>query len=140
MPHTARVPTNIQPGFDYLPHSHHRNGMAGKSQWSIAINEEVECFRDAVHGQWFFQGDGWGLHRILGQAAHLGVAKDRRTKLFLAKFVNKTSQTVWHGYPADHQNNQQDIPAVEVQRIWLESQILPPPKIRKIARGQPCSL
>jgi hypothetical protein len=60
--------------------------------------------------------------------------------LFVAKFVASAPPAVWHGYPADHERNPQDIPESEVLRDWIQSGLLAAAKVRKLTRGQPCNL
>jgi len=61
-------------------------------------------------------------------------------KLLLGKFIGGEPSNTWHGYPADHVQNSQDIPPASILRQWLESKILRPAQIRKISKGQKCSL
>lgn len=135
------MPSPVLPTFSYLPHPHHRDGNRNKSQWTIVENDEVKVFNFAIASSWISGTSAWGVYLSDGNNLnYLGISKDRSRTLFLAKFVNKTNQTQWHGYPADHQINCQDIPAMDIQRRWLEANILSPAKIRKIAKGQPCNL
>ena len=116
----------------------HRNRTPGKSQWSISPREEAICFGSAYSKGWTDVDKGWGLHFSNGTLDYLGYAQDHSTSVFIAKFVG--NQEIWHGYPADHQRNQQDIPTERVRKIWMQSGVLTPPKICKITRGQPCRL
>lgn len=69
---------------------------------------------------------------------YVGVAQDHETQVFVAKFTE--DQDVWHGYPADHRRNHQDIPTEYVLGDWMRARLLTPAKIRKLVRGQPCRL
>ncbi len=124
----------------YVIHPHHRNGMRTKSQWTIPQPEEMSCFSDSYLTIWRTHGAGWGLHVINLTPNFLGISKDQLRNLFIAKFVCKAGQQEWHGYPADHQIHTQDRPTTEILNSWLNSNILPAAKIRKISKGQPCSL
>jgi len=73
-----------------------------------------------------------------GRPEYLGVAQDHATQIFIAKFVGAGG--VWHGYPADHQQNQRDIPDESVLLKWMDLKVLSPAKVRKVLRGQLCLL
>ena len=116
----------------------HRDGTWGKSQWQISHDDEIECFDGARARRWFVGEVGWGLHLPGGRPDYVGVAQDHETKVFVAKFTE--DQDVWHGYPADHRRNHQDIPTEYVLGDWMRARLLTPAKIRKLVRGQPCRL
>lgn len=122
----------------YAPNPVHRNRTMGKSQWSITINDENVSFSRAVANAWLIGQQGWGLHYPTGRPEYLGVAQDHVTQVFIAKFVGAGG--VWHGYPADHQQNQHDIPDPSVLQKWEEAKFLSRAKVRKINRGQSCLL
>ena len=122
----------------YTSNPVHRNRTMGKSQWSITIEDENVCFSRAVANAWLVGQEGWGLHYPTGRPKYLGVAQDHTTQVFIAKFVGASE--VWHGYPADHQQNQRDIPDEGVLRKWMDAKFLSPAKVRKVLRGQPCRL
>lgn len=96
-------------------------------------------FIEAWSAGWHSNDDAWGLHFVNGAVDYLGVAQDHATPVFIGKFVMDRSGT-WHGYPADHRRNQQDIPSETIQKQWLDGQVLPVPKLRKISKGQRCVL
>lgn len=131
---------DIRPGFVYRLNPDHRNGTGGKSQWTIPPPDEVRCFRQADDRAWLSVNVGWGLHMPDGGPQFLGISEDRSRALFVAKFVASEAPVAWHGYPADHQRHPQDIPAPSVLKAWLDLDLLNPAKIRKLSRGQPCSL
>lgn len=123
----------------YQPNLVHRNGAAGKSQWTIPLTAEIDAFNRSWVEGWLFDALGWGLHLSDGQPDWVGVAQDHDTQLFVAKFVGQ-ADSVWHGYPADHMHNPQDIPHEDVLGSWIEDDLLSRAKARKIMRGQRCSL
>ena len=125
---------------EYKVHPPHRNGNPRKSQWTISEPDEIECFRAAFRNNWRVGATTWGLHLVEQQPDWLGVSKDRANRLFIAKFVSDAKTGPWHGYPADYRNNQHDIPSESILGKWLMETKLSAAKIRKIARGQPCSL
>ena len=120
----------------YLSNPQHRDRTKGKSQWTITLKDEIACFNVACAKHWTDKGNGWGLHYSGEVLAYLGVAQDHQTRVFIAKFVE--NEGIWHGYPADHQTNRQDVPAEPILAIWMKTEVLRPAKIRKIMRGQPC--
>lgn len=124
----------------YTPNPLHRNNSPQKSQWLILENEEVECFRIAYDKGWKNGGNAWGLYYKRDRLDYLGIGTDRTVRLFIAKFKNDSSHNAWHGYPADHQRHQQDIPDESILRSWITNKVLAKAKIRKIGAGQPCSL
>jgi hypothetical protein len=72
------------------------------------------------------------------KAQILGVIEDHETEVFVAKFVSDPNQQ-WHGYPADHKKRQ-DRPGWPLLRKWIDLELAPGPKIRKIGCGQRCTL
>ena len=98
------------------------------------------CFDRARVDRWLIHVEnvGWGLHLPAGKPDYLGVAQDHESRIFVAKFVR--NQDVWHGYPADHRRNHQDIPTERVLHGWMRDGLLARAKIRKLTRGQPCRL
>lgn len=124
----------------YTIHPDHRNCCPSKSQWTISEVTEKNIFLDALGRQWIQGVHGWGLLLTHGNLSYVGVSSDRKRKLFVARFIDGASSHNWHGYPADHQRCQRDIPSTSVLNDWLQSGILPAPKIRKLMRGQPCNL
>jgi len=129
----------IANGVTYQCHPHHRNRNPNKSQWTITETEEIGCFRLTWVSAWIVDSAGWGLHLVNGSPDYLGMAQDRHTRVFIAKFVSNGGQAEWHGYPADH-GRTSDRPHDEVIGTWLADRTLPAAKIRKIQKGEPCNL
>ncbi|QOJ27756.1 MAG: hypothetical protein HRU80_02295 [Ignavibacteriales bacterium] len=122
----------------YRSHPHHRNGANNKSQWTITAMQEFECFRRCLTENWIKEQIGWGLHfSDTSSVQYLGIDQNGTKQLFIAKFVGGQN---WHGYPIDYQRCTDDIPDTEILNKWLNLSIFPPTKIRKITKGQPCSL
>lgn len=137
----GRVPSHpIGPTTTYICHPVHRNGRPGKSQWTINEQEEVDCFRQTFQAQWIIDHKGWGLHIVNGFPYKLGVAQDRVTDVFVAKFVGNQQIAEWHGFPADHRKNSSDKVDEAVAWDWLERGFLTGAKVRKLIAGQPCRL
>lgn len=126
----------------YLPHPHHRSAaFAGqKSQWTIAINEEVNCYQTATVQAWTCGGCYWGLH-LAGQAPSvLGIAPlPMQFSLHIAKFVGDPAGN-WHGYPVAHWLSPFDKPDVAVLESWFDSGLINRPTMSKIHRGKRCVL
>jgi len=122
----------------YNPHMHHRmtSKSSEKSQWEITIEEEEAAFTKSQRSGWLVDKEGWGLHLKESKVKYLGSAPDSR-KLVFAKFVDSDGTNVWHGYPGD-QRKTHDRPNTIVLQKWLD--VLPPAKVRKLTKGQKCTL
>jgi len=128
----------VSSGVSYSHNPLHRNNTLEKSQWRIPKDAELLSFQTALDRTWLLSDVGWGLHFENNNPANLGVAQDHKTLVFIAKFVN--DRKTWHGYPADHQRNNQDIPDIQIRRKWLKENILPRRTVLQLGKGQPCSL
>ena len=124
----------------YIIHPDHRDSSPQKSQWTISERTEKDIFVDALARKWVETTDGWGLWFPNGKIAYVGMSSDNKRQLFIARFVDGTASNIWHGYPADHQRCQRDMPSANVLGAWLRSGALPRPKLRKLMKGQPCNL
>lgn len=124
----------------YSPNPQHRDNNPNKSQWIITEDEEMNCFKTAYSKGWVIGNNAWSLHYIQNELTYLGIGVDRSTNLFIAKFKNDISHSTWHGYPADYQQNAQDVPGTDILRDWIKCNVLPKAKISKIMKGQPCKL
>jgi hypothetical protein len=132
-------PHRIGPNISYLAVPYHQKWTKGKSKWTISVLKQRICLQRAYHSGWLLPEKGWGLHyNSRNMLDYLGVAQDHKTEIFIAKF--EENQGNWHGYPADHERNNQDIPDKSIRQKWQKDGVLPPAKIRKIGKGQPCSL
>src|SRR5687767_3436475 len=106
---------NLAPRTDkiYLVSSAHRRKQKNKSRWTISIDDEVECFILSQVSNWVETAKAWGLRPNRNSLDELGV-NPLEESLKLAKFVNSSSDDVWHGYPADYVRNNQDRPGMIV--------------------------
>lgn len=136
----ALVPTHPVQNTNYLIHPHHRNRNPEKSQWTVTHQEELQSFTRALAAEWTVDSFGWGVHVVNGVASYLGIAVDKTTSLIIAKFIKDGVMNQWHGYPANHVENQQDIPPESVVNKWLNEGVLPTAKISKISKGKKCKL
>lgn len=118
----------------------HRNNSRQKSQWTIAEQEERNCFHTMFNSNWYVSFDGWGLYIDNQKISYLGVGVDRSMKLFIAKFIDSNQNGLWHGYPANYIINQQDTPPEEILLDWVDKKYINMAKLRKINRNQPCRI
>jgi hypothetical protein len=133
----------IFPGVYYHPKLDHRNGSPKKSQWTIPVKIECNCFSQAYSLWKCPEHICWGLHFSDNKVDYLGESKktaESTRKLFIAKFIDSNKNRKWHGYPADHIANHHDIPPVTVLEMWLKAKHLRAATIRKISKGQKCKL
>jgi hypothetical protein len=130
----------ITESVSYSVHPSHRNRAIGKSQWTVSETTEKNVFARMLDNEWIQGNVGWGVHVNRERLQYVGVSADGQRKLVLAKFVDGNANNEWHGYPADHQRSNSDIPASEILKKWLSENIMSAAKIRKISKGQPCSL
>lgn len=93
-----------------MVHPDLRNNNPNKSQWTITEADETAVFGRALNENWLIDRDGWGFHFANTGISYLGVAQDRSTNVFLAKFRDGDRTGHWHGYPADHIRNNRDRP------------------------------
>lgn len=138
--YSAPQQRNVLPGTHYTFNLVHRNKTTGKSQWQIVNTEELLCFVHSQKRLWVRGTDAWGLYFTDERVDYLGTAQDHVTRVFVAKFVNDPSHNNWHGYPADHQNNNHDVPEPEIIKNWLDEGILSETKLKKLQRMKPCTL
>lgn len=131
----------------YIHKIDHRNHSSEKSQWKITENEERVCFKRAYTAKWNALGynyNYWGLHfNEMGRVDYLGISKfsgPERYDIFIAKFVDGNKNSKWHGYPANHVQNNQDIPPSEVLLKWYEAGHIRKAAISKVLGGKKCTI
>lgn len=123
----------------YWVHPHHRDKRPDKSQWSIIPDEEFECFVGATH-----LDKSFGLYLKDGNPHALGKRKNKAiqegkkdAKLYIARFVHDAAHKVWHGYPADGELGDQDIPSSYYLKQWKAKGYFKPAQLSRIQRGKP---
>lgn len=128
----------------YIHKLDHRDPRSRKkSQWTIPLEHERACL------VWAFSRQSqetlgklrWGLHLAGTAPGVLGRTKAEHPPVrdaFYARFIDSNENNKWHGYPADHVLNEQDIPPNEVLDDWAA--YLRPALIRKILKSQPVAL
>jgi hypothetical protein len=128
----------------YSSKADHRDGTTIKSQWTISHTDETTSFDLATCENWSSSATTrWGLHLgpapgNLGRSAFIFGTPTR--DLFIAKFIDGNANDSWHGYPADPYRNQHDLPPSNVLRAWNSPIYLRPALIRKLVKGQLCTL
>lgn len=123
--------------FTYLVVDYHRNNTPGKSQWIISEREEIKCFENAVINKWSDESNYFSLKKdVRKKLVALGKNKFHE-KLYLAKYTANPKD--WHGYPADHVRNSNDIPSQVILDSWMKNKTLPKHKVFKIQQGKPCN-
>lgn len=130
----------VKPGLIYIHKTDHRNGSHSKSQWRISELEERDSFILMYNAPWHKNYGGWSLHIKNKVVRYLGINALRNRDLILAKFIDGNQNNIWHGYPADYVQDSRECPPVEILAAWKKRGYFSGAKIRKIARGQPCSL
>ncbi|MCG6135866.1 MAG: hypothetical protein MET45_14620 [Nostoc sp. LLA-1] len=135
----------ILPEILYIHKIDHRNNSPEKSQWTITEDDERNCFQFSLSSDWNKQPhSSWSLYLKNNTAQYIGNSAKKEPifcQLFIAKFVDSNKNSKWHGYPANPSGQKpQDIPPEYVLNDWLQKEYLRRPLIRKIAKGQKCSL
>jgi hypothetical protein len=124
--------------YKYIGKPDHRDGTPTKSQWTVSVPDEQNCFRLGVHRKWISESAAWGLHIVNGSGAILGrTAPNREAKddLIVAFFQ---LADVCHGYPSDPRRSVRELPPNSVTSDWLKENYLRASVVRKLQRGQPC--
>jgi hypothetical protein len=119
---------------------HRRHGNPNKCIWTISLEAEVECFRDSALKKWLENKEGWGLKfNTQGRLEQVGVS-DTKEELKIAKFVDSSSTTEWHGYPADYCSRNKDRPSLKVLEDWKDKNIISKTQMSKIKQYKKCNL
>lgn len=122
----------------YWVHPHHRDNRPDKSQWTIIPDEEFECFVKAI-----ITDKTFGLYLKDGKPQVLGKRKLKAIQegkgeavLYIARFVHDAACKVWHGYPADWELGDQDIPSSYYLKQWKAQGYFTPAQLRRIQKGK----
>lgn len=134
---TTLYPNDNVDGY-YMAVSYHRNGNPKKSQWTISVDDEFECFKISRQQNWHNEKTGWGLHptdpfSVIGRT-------DANINVMIAKFQEMSPngqmvKDIWHGYPADIRGKISDIPDDYVLKSWLTHGYISGHEFSKIRRG-----
>ena len=126
----------------YIPHPQHRSvAFAGqKSQWTISLLDEQNCYQASASGEWSCGDCFWGLFLAGDRPSTLGTSPHPvRDPLHIANFVGDT-QGNWHGYPVAPWLSPFDKPGESVLKIWLMGGLIKKQAFSKIHRGKKCVL
>ncbi|MFN6466282.1 MAG: hypothetical protein RMZ41_031320 [Nostoc sp. DedVER02] len=135
----------ILPQIYYTHKIDHRNNSPEKSQWTISELQERNCFQLSLQSC-LNQSPyiSWGLYFEDDRVVYLGTSASNEPdfyQLFIAKFIDSSQNSNWHGYPANPScGKNQDIPPVNILRDWQQQNYLRTTTIRKISKGQRCRL
>ncbi len=132
-------PIPCQNGYCYTSVSYHRDGSSGKSQWIITIEEECNCFINAVTHHWIIKNSiGWGVKMDSTITLEIVGRNINGESLKFAKFIGDRNN--WHGYPADYRRKTEDIPLISILLKWQKLGFIKKHHISKIRSGKICSL
>ncbi|MBN3138130.1 hypothetical protein [Pectobacterium punjabense] len=128
----------------YTPNPQHRNRNFAnkKSQWSISIIDENNCYNAASDSHWEFNNCLWGLYLLPQSLAPqvLGLSPSPSLhSLQMAKFVGDELGN-WHGYPVAHWMSPYDKPGENILKDWCDRGIIRKVIFSKIRRGKKCVL
>lgn len=122
----------------YWVHPHHRDNRPDKSQWTIIPDEEFECFVKAI-----IKDKTFGLYlkdekpHVLGKRKLKAIQEGKKdAELYIARFVHDVAHKVWHGYPADGELGDQDIPSSYYLKKWKAKGYFTSAQLSKIHKGK----
>lgn len=122
----------------YWVHPHHRDNRPDKSQWTIIPDEEFECFVKAI-----IKDKTFGLYLkdekplVLGKRKLKAIQEGKKdAELYIARFVHDVAHKVWHGYPADGELGDQDIPSSYYLKQWKAKGYFTSAQLSKIHKGK----
>ncbi|WP_139165707.1 hypothetical protein [Chromobacterium amazonense] len=129
----------------YTPNQLHRNPSYAnkKSQWTINLQEEENCYHVASSRNWQHANSLWGLNiQIQGNPPirPLGLSPSPNCSiLHIAKFVSDAIGN-WHGYPVAYWLSPFDKPSQNILSDWENHGLISRPQKAKIYRGKQCNL
>jgi hypothetical protein len=120
---TAGMTVMSAAGVEYYFKPDHRDLTAVKSQWTVPEEDELQIFEEGYRNDgsivfWQLRLHGGAVAVVGSSAAQFGPARH----LHLAMF--RGANLPWHGYPADTQRNNQDVPPPHVVALWVNSNLL----------------
>jgi hypothetical protein len=123
---------------NYLPKADHRQPSArAKSQWTISVDEERDCFELATTSSWSWRDAYWGVHVPTGTAETLGHSQaPERHAVFIAKFIE--NQADWHGYPVAHWRSTYDKPSTDILEEWFARGYIRKKTVKRVIGGRRC--
>ena len=141
MPYQTNIALDLTPRVTqkYLVSPAHRRRQAGKSRWTISVDEEVECFIHSQTHNWIEASTAWGIIQNGNGLLILGLSTTN-ISLKLAKFVDSDGTNLWHGYPADFVRNNHDRPGMLTLHDWKTRGFIEKHHMIKIRKGKECNL
>ncbi len=127
-------------GVRYFVHPKHRGSPTSNTcTWTIPIVDEVALFEAALPsvrspGQACWAAEP-GVRRLRTVGVNVHVES-----LFFGKFVDGSSMSRWHGYPADYRRRTQDRPPPAVLQVWVTQGLIEKHHLAKISGGMKCNL
>lgn len=123
----------------YKSLDYHRNGNPGKAQWTITVDEEIDCFANTKKSSWIDakKAHGWGIiangngHKFIGYVRNKG----ENIEVYIARFVGIRLKDEWHGYPANVARCSNDKPKDQVLKEWLSLNYISKSDFTRIRRG-----
>ena len=130
-------------GLKYFIIPYHRNKSISKikSLWAITPEDELICFERMYANGWKEEYEGWGLQYLrynYNTTFHITGHNSRGEELYIAKFIDSSKNGIWHGYPADYQRKNQDIPKTKILNRWKKDGIISTSQFRKIQQAKKC--
>jgi hypothetical protein len=136
------VPTRV--GAHYVHVSYHRNRTRKeKSQWTVAMDIEVEIFAVTFESSAQALQTLWGLWLLDGKAQVVGVSRAENPPQYglkISRFQKNDRPEYWHGYPADYRAHPHDRPPTSVLQGWRVGGIISKADVSRIRGGRPCGL
>jgi hypothetical protein len=125
----------------YIFSDQHRNLQnRNKSEWKISQDEEFNSFILMCDENWIFnEYKGWSLHRINSSNEKLGKNRSREW-VKIAKFVDSTKNSEWHGYPVDYRESIHDKPPTKILKEWVKKGIISKSQMGKIVDNRGCDI
>lgn len=148
MPNKHRTDTDYDMSVEYPDYeingyyksvSYHRNGTAGKSQWIITVDNEIDLFAKAKRDEQIFDNNGYAIWVIDEKTGVLGYTENN-SETRLARFVDGSRSDHWHGYPANYLKKKNDIPPMTLLKKWKEKGLIEKSDLTRMKYQKPCSL
>lgn len=133
--------TRIYNNCTYIFSDQHRNLQnCNKSEWKISQDEEFNSFILMCDENWILKEyKGWSLHRINSRNERLGKNRSREW-VKIAKFVDSTRNSEWHGYPVDYRESIYDKPPTKILNEWVKKGIIRRSQMGKIVDNRGCDI
>ncbi|GEM_PF-3713495 len=124
----------------FINYHHANQPTIDKSIWTINNANLVEEYlvEDIIDNHYLRQDTtksiGFNVYKQNDKLSVLG--KDLKTdKLYISKFIN--NQSTWHGYPVNHQGNNEDKPSQDILNALRENGKIDNTEMKRIKRGRP---